>query len=561
MPSPWSALVRLGVVLAAVASLLVLRRLSSQRWGRTLRARFISGIPWGTFLTACGLLAVYLFVQSGLAAPRAPVSLPFRAWSYLYPLGMVFAPFAHAGLGHLVSNLIGTLALAPLAEYAWGHYPTERGSQTFTSLATNPFARVLAVPVAVVFVGLFTSLFSIGPIIGFSGVVFAFAGFALVRYPLATVVAFAASGTLRLVYDAIQNPVTTASAEPSFGLPWWAGIAIQAHAIGLLAGVLLGVVLCRRRDIEIPLGRLWLGTLIFTVGQSLWAVYWFRGNGTFVLFRAIGTILVFALALLVAASVAAPGRFVKRWPFVGGLERRWVAAVVLLLALAALSAPAIPVNLTTIDTTEDRVLAAGGDRIGGPTENGTLDPDLGVRDYTVTYAENVTNRQVSVLDVSTFGETTQVNASGVIVESERRHLWTLAVRKSRLEFAGCATVRLGGLGWAERVNVSRTGWRTVGGERAYAIRFNRLDENAQLAYLSESATAEPIIAGKNVSVAPRRRGFSLVVSRANETLGRAPLPKNGTTRAANLTFSRQGNRLFAATGETRVRVGRKETYR
>ncbi|HET7322716.1 MAG TPA: rhomboid family intramembrane serine protease [Halococcus sp.] len=556
MPSLWLTLTRLILIFVVVLSLVIVWRLDTQNRVRMLRTRFIGGIPWGTVLVVLGLLFVYLFIQGGFLNWNQPVVLPFRAWSYLYPLGMVLAPFSHAGPNHLTGNLIGTLALAPLAEYAWSHYPTEHDSQANAVLPTNPVGRVLAVPLVTIVAGLFTSFFSLGPVIGFSGVVFAFAGFALVRYPLSTVVAFSASSVLSVVYTAIRNPVTVASAEPSFGLPWWATIAIQTHAIGLLFGVLVGVALFRRREGHPSAGRIWLGTLIFVVAQSFWAVYWFRGHGSFVLFRALGTVLVFALALLVAASIAAPGRFSITRPLVGGTERRATAAVVILLALAALSAPAIPVNLTTVDTPDRAAIAADG--IDNPS--GTLSA-LTVREYTVTYAENVTNQKVAVFDISAFGETTEVNTSGVIVTNEHRQIWVPAVRESKLAFAGCATVRLGGIGWTERVTVSRTGWKTIGGEHAYVIRFSRGEEKKRIAYLSEPATAEPTIRGKNVSIMPSRKGFRLVVSWANRTLGRAPLPKNGTTtHAANLTFSRNGKKLFVSVGETRVRIAKTEKY-
>jgi membrane associated rhomboid family serine protease len=549
MPSPWLVLTRVGVLLAVAISFLAVRRFGNQRWAAALRARFLMGVPWGTVVTVWLVLFVYLFVQGGLWNWFQPVALPFRAWSYRYPLGMVLAPFSHVSPSHLFGNLVGMLALAPLAEYAWDHYPTERGSATFSSLRTNPFARALAVPAAAVLAGLFTSFFALGPIIGFSGVVFAFAGFALVRYPLSTVVAFSASEAIGLVYNAVRNPVVEASAEPSFGTPWWADIAIQAHAIGLLLGVLVGIAVFRRRAGRPSAGRLWLGTLVFAVGQSLWAVYWFRGNDTFVLFRALGAVLVFSLALLVAASVAASGRFPSKRALIGGVERRGAAAVVILLALAALSAPAIPVNLMAFDTSE-AALAAG----TGP------DDALSVRDYSVTYAENVTNQLVSVFNISVLGETTAVEASGVIVESERRHIWTAAISADRLAFTGRETVRLGGLGWAATVAANRNGWRVVGGERVYNVYLDGPSDGRQLTYLSEPATAALTIRGKNISIAPQRDGFAIVVSRHNDTLGRAPLPDNGTVRAANLTFSRDGKRLFVSVGETRVRVAKQEDY-
>ncbi|WP_228842315.1 rhomboid family intramembrane serine protease [Halococcus agarilyticus] len=557
--APWQTLARIAVPLAAAISLVAIYRLDGGEWGERLRARFLAGIPWGTLLTAGGLLGVYLFVQNGLGSWYWPVVLPFRAWSYLYPLGMGVASFAHVGPGHLIGNLVGVCTFGVVAEYAWGHYPAERGASTFSSLRTNPFARVLAVPAAAVAVGLVVAVFSIGPVIGFSGVVFAFAGVALVRYPVTTVLALSAGGVVRLVYRALRNPVVEASAEPSFGTPWWAGIAIQAHAIGLLIGILIGVALCRRRSVRPPPGRLWLGTLLFAVGQSLWAVYWFRGNGEYVLFRAVGAVLVFGLALVVAASVAAPDRLTLPRPDVprlgrierlgelgrgGTIRRRAASAGVIALALAVLAAPAVPVNLTTVDAPTEEVFASG----AGTGPQPGIDADVAVRDYTVTYTENITNRKVSVFDVSAFGETTQVRASGVIVESDERHVWTTAIQASELAFDGWSVVKLGGLGWSETVAAKRNGWQVVGGGNAYKVYLNGPGEGRQLAYRSAPATAGPVIAGKNVSLAPRQKGFDLVVSRNNETLGSVALPDRGnSTRAANLTFDGR-KRLFVGSG-------------
>jgi membrane associated rhomboid family serine protease len=551
MSSPWLVLTRVGVALAVVLSALVAWRLDARDRTTALRARFLAGIPWGTLLTVLGVLAIYLFVQGGFWHWYGPLALPFRAWSYRSPLGIALSSFAHVSPNHLLGNLVGTLALAPLAEYAWGHYPDEQGPKP--PLVRDPIARMLAIPAAALLVGLFVALFAIGPVIGFSGVLFAIAGFALVNYPLATVVALTASDVIRRVYTAIQNPVVQASADPSFGAPWWAGIAIQAHAIGLLVGVLAGIVFVRRRETGPTAGRLWLGTVLFAVSQSLWAVYWFRGNGAFVLYRALGVVLVFGLALLVVASVVATGRVPKAIPFVGGNERWAGAAVVVLLALAALSAPAIPVNLTTVESSTARAATT--------PANATADQSdvITIRDYTVRYAENVTNQQVSIVDVTAFGESTTVNASGVIVTSDRRHIWTTAVRASRLAFTGRAAIRLGGLGWDERIRISRTGWR-AGDDHAYKIWLNRSGES-RVGYRSAPATVDATIRGKNVSIVPQREGFELVVSRANETLGRTTLPNNGTTRAANLTFSREGRTLFVATGRTRVPIAKRERYR
>ncbi|AZH25678.1 rhomboid family intramembrane serine protease [Haloplanus aerogenes] len=544
-------LFRLAVLcslLGAVVAILALDR-PRGRWGAHLRSRFVMGLPWGTLVSAGGVLAVYLFVQGGWAHWNAPVTIPFRAWSYFYPLGMATAAFAHSGSGHLIGNLVGTLVLAPIAEYAWGHFPRERGVQTFTSPLTNPYVRAFVVfPAAVVAVGLFTAFFALGPVIGFSGVVFAFAGFALVRYPIVTVVAVVAGNTLRTLYGALQNPTISASAGPSYSSPWWADIAIQGHAIGLLAGFLLGVWVLRGRGDDRPsAARVAIGVVLFGVAQSLWAVYWYRGGETYVLYRAAGLALVVLLATLVAATVAtsaSPLIPVPDRPDAVRAVPRWrIGATVLLLCTAALAGPAVPVNLTT--TTSDDL----------PSQS---DP-IQVRGYEVTYAENVPNGMVSIIDVEAFGETTQVNTSGVIVRNRERGIWMTAVSKGRLDFTGTTFVRVGGVGWRETVRVERRGWNAIGGGTVYKVNLVYGDRNVT-AFTSAPVQADPVVAGRNVSVEAAPAGFRLNVSLGNRS-ATGPIPAvNETTSIGGLEFTNSDGRIYAINGATRVRVAQAETY-
>jgi membrane associated rhomboid family serine protease len=546
-----ATLFRLAVLLSllvAFAAVLALDR-PRGRWGAHLRSRFVVGVPWGTLVSAVGVLAVYLLLQGGWSSWNTPVTIPFRAWSYFYPLGLGTAAFAHSGPGHLIGNLVGTLVLAPLAEYAWGHFPRERGVQTFTSPLTNPYVRAfVAFPVAVFGVGLFTAAFALGPVIGFSGVVFAFAGFALVRYPIATVVAVSAGNALRTLYGALRSPTVSASAGPSYSSPWWADIAIQGHAIGLLAGILLGTWLARARGDDRPsAARVVVGVALFGIAQSMWAVYWYRGGETYVLYRAAGVALVVSLATLVAATVAASDRSLIPTPDRSDTVRsvpRWqIGATVLLLCTAALAGPAVPVNLTT---------ASSGDL------SGQSDP-ITVRDYEVTYAEDVPNGMVSVIDVEAFGETTQVNTSGVVVRSRERGIWMTAVSKGRLDFTGTSWVRLGGVGWRETVRVERQGWNAVGGGTVYRVALVYGDRNVT-AYTSPSARAEPVIAGRNVSVEATPEGFQLNVSVKNRS-ATGPVPAvNETASVGGLDFINVDGRVYAVNGGTRVRVARAETY-
>ena len=540
----------LGASLFVAAVVVVALDRPAGRWGARLRSRFLAGVPWGTLVATGVVLSVYLFVQSGWNNWYTPVTIPFRAWSYFSPVGVATAAFAHTGPAHLLGNLVGTLTLAPLVEYVWSHFPRERGTQTFTSPLTNPYVRAFVVfPAAVVGVGLFSAVFAVGPVIGFSGVVFAFAGFALVRYPITTVVALTAGSGVRTLYRALQQPTTTASAGPSYSSPWWADIAIQGHAIGLLVGVLLGVWLVRARgdDDRPSAARVALGVVLFGVAQSLWAVYWFRGGGTFVLYRAGGLALVVLLAALVGATVAASARpLVATRPdgdSLGSLPRWQVGATALVLCTAAVAGPAVPVNL------------------GAPADGdlpGDADP-VTVRGYEVTYAEDVPNGMVSVVDVDAFGETTRVNTSGVIVRNRERGIWMTTVSADRLDFQGTARVRVGGIGWRETIRVERRGWNTVGGDTTYRVRL-RYRGNNVTAYTAPPARADPTIAGRNVSVVSTAEGFRLAVSFDNQS-ATTPVPApNETASAGGLEFVNDGGRIYAIDGSTQVRVARQETY-
>jgi membrane associated rhomboid family serine protease len=539
---------RLAVVVALLGSVVAVAVLDARRTALAtrLRRRLILGVPWGTLLTAGGVLAVYLFLQGGATGWRTPATIPFRAWSFFYPLGVVTSPFAHSGPNHLLGNLVGTLALAPVVEYAVGHYPRERGAHSFGSLRQNPYARALAVPGAAVVVGLVTGAVAVGPVIGFSGVVFAFAGAGLAIYPIRTVVALAAARVGSLAAAAVRTPVTVARAEPTFSSPWWADVAVQGHAVGLLAGVLVGVWLGRRGVVDRPSPlRTYVGVLLFGVAQSLWAVYWFRGEGEFVLYRAVGLALVALLGLVVAGSVAASARpLLGSGPAGESLRTipRWQAAsVVLLLAFATLAGPGVAVNLAT---TSDDPLPG--------------DPVV-VRDYEVTYAEDVENGMVSVVDVEAFGETTRVTTSGVIVRSERRHAWLTAVPKSRLAFAGRTVVRVGGVGWQDRVVVTRRGWNAVGGNATYRVTFGH-DNTTRVVYRAPPANASPTVDGRNVTIRTAPPGFRVAVTYLNQTRS-APVPTgNATTTVFGLTFERDGRDLVATRNDTRVAVATEERY-
>lgn len=543
-PSWLPAPEQVGIPLVVLLSLVLVWRLDRPRgqWGRRLRSRFLFGVPWGTLVSILGVLAVYLFVQQGMARWRAPLTVPFSSWSYFYPLGWLLGPFSHAGPGHLVGNLTLTVAVAPLAEYFFGHFSTRRGENPFSSWTTNPWVRAFVLfPLGVFLVGLATSVFAWGPIIGFSGVAFAFVGFALVRYPLLTVVAVSGQGVIRTTYRAMRDPVITGAASSSYGPPWWFGVAVQGHVLGLLLGVLLGVVVLSRRRERPGALRLWTGGVVLGISLTIWAIWWYRGESTYVLYRGAGVMFVVALAAVTTIAAAA-----DRNPFLGEVSLQQVGVVALTLGLAVMAGVALPVNATALD---DASVPGDG-------------PAVEVGEYVVTYAEGVDNEKISVVDVSLFGETTGVTTSGVVVVNENREIWTREVSKGQLAYAGRSAVRVGGVGWSEVVRVQRRGWSVLDGGTAYQVRLRGPDDDGWThTFASDPAVAGPTLANGTVAVVPQDGEFLVHLRRNNSTVGQAPVPEPGeNVTLGGIEFEREGRKLFAAFGETHLRVASMESY-
>ncbi len=541
-PPPWLPLTEIGIVAAVVVSTLLIGWLDRTRGlGVIRRRRLLVGIPWGTIVSILFVLAVYLFIQDAWTNWNAPVVIPYRSWSYLYPLGVIVSGFAHNGVGHLTGNLVGTLVLGSLAEYAWGHFPSRRGSHSFSTPWRNPYVRAFVVfPATVIGVGILTSLLSWGPVIGFSGVVFAFAGFAFVRYPLVTVIALSADDVVNVVYRALQDPVIVSRAKPSFSQPWWAGIAVQGHLLGLFIGIVLGAVALNYRD-EPGAVRRWIGGVLVAGSLSLWAIWWFRGNSQFVLYRGLGVIFIFVLASLITVAL----RLATSDRAFHGVPWRTLGVLTLVFPILVIGFVAVPLNLGT-GTTDD---------IAQDT------PTVEVRDYSITYAENVTNRQTNVINLSILGETTAVRASGVIVRSDRRNIWTQAVSRSRLAFSGTARVRVGGLGWRETVTVTRQGWMLNGNGTAYRVWLRDPAGSWRQAYRSEPVFAEPTLAGKRIGVRPLPKGFFLELKENGSSVGLLPLPRNNTSVSGEgITVTREERKLVATFNRTRVTIAKRETY-
>ncbi len=601
----------LAVVVAAslIGSIAVVRWIHrpAQRWRDVARARLVYGIPWGSLVVIVFVLAVYLFVQSGLADFDDPVTIPFRTWSYFYPLGMATASFSHAGPGHLIGNLAGTAVVAPIAEYAWGHYPDERDPVRTDSWAADPRVRAIVVfPLVVIGVGLGMSLFGLGPVIGFSGVVFALAGFALVQYPIVTIVAtLGVQDVVLRLYYALQEPIRVYTAEPSPpSAPSWASIAIQGHALGLFVGFVLGIALLRRRHSRPDPLRLWLAVLLFGFSKGLWAIYWFGGENTFVLYQGPGVAVVSILALVVTLSMTASDT-----PLLSPRLRQLVAHSDDGTAQAATTGPlSVERPLELAGSARDRVVTAHLERVrelasetssdrdagllstltrrrvallavvgvlailGGiavPTNflvvddaTASSDSALQIQDYTIEYVEGVPNEYVSGIGIEAIESDEGLESSGVIVASERREIWLEVISTQRLAFTGEETVTVGGPGWREAVHVERNGWDPVGNDTVYQVWLWEDGDGRQLAYESNDSQADVRIAGQNVTIGTDDGTFDLAVNASENTATATTLipAENETTTAGGLTFERDEETIYAAADGTRVAIASKETY-
>ncbi|MCU4753257.1 rhomboid family intramembrane serine protease [Halobacteria archaeon AArc-curdl1] len=665
-------------LVAALAFAWLFASEARERCRAHLERRFLYGVPWGTLVTVAFVFAFYLFAQGGLRNWSEPLIYPFVTWSYFYPTGVLTAGIAHGSVAHLLSNMSATLVLAPIAEYAWGHFSprdeaggekdeeTVRSSDEGTPTGTvddamagsetgrppirtdgagddadeagaeggetgadgserartagilhRPWVRALVIfPGALLGMALLTSTFSMGPGLGFSGAVFAIAGFALVTYPLATVVGVAGGAAVSTVLTALNTPIVRAGIEtgpPS--PPGWAGIGFQAHMLGFLVGVLLAIgLLAVRTDRQQPrpsAGRLFGATVLFGLAQSLWLLAFPGGEDTFVLYRGAGVVLVFLLAIGITLAATGSTRPLPRvfssasrvpsrrqvsafWliflgivlvgtvvgaffsseplapvagvagfvvflfavpalvalfpdrfrPGSGPVTRRQTVTVCLLVFTVLVAAPSLPLSLGVVD---DGTVPAGEVKAG---------------DYAVSYAENATSGQTPAVD---FGDDELFSSqqSGVIVVSEDRELWTVAVREEVLAHEGNETVHVGGFGWRETITVDRHGWNVVGNDTAYVVDLE-LDGETTRSFASEPSTANVRLDGHELTVVPGEE-ISMQVTRDGETVGEVAIPPVGERVSVGplevRTEAVDGDvRVLVDDGDTQVQVAERERF-
>ncbi len=647
-----ATLTRVGVVVTVLAALVfAVSLVGRERLWNGLTDRFLYGVPWGSLLVIAGVFAFYLFAQSGLRHWSEPVTLPFRSWAYPYATGMLSAGFAHASPSHLLGNMLATVVLAPIAEFVWGHYPHEQTKadrsqpsrpgdrqppstpdpaefdgrpaderlQTWKQPATDqspnasgtgpdpeldedaksgdpkrrlrdrPVVRALVIfPGIVLLVSLLTSLYALGWSLGFSGTVFAFLGFVLLRYPIPTAVALLGVSLLNTVLNTLLTPVLRATAESGPPRPpAWAGVNVQAHMLGFLIGVLLALALLWHRDERPDPVRLFVATVLVASAQGLWQLAT-ASDGVFIRYQGLGVIFVLLLAVLVTYVAASENTTVSgRIPLaVRGLATLWLIAVVaaaggafslygtgtmVVLAVTAIApllalpgaALLVPGGVLRREMTTRRMLFAAvllvtvvialpsvagnaADIDGDSVPDGAITVD----DYHVSYAENVSHGRVGSSD------------SGLVVVSEQRYIWSVAVTDAVLAHRGSASVPVGDIGWRETVEAERSGWSVVGNDSVYVVDLET-DERSVRSFTSEPSQTSVKLADSRITLVPEDDAFLLNVTREGDVVGSTPVPAvNETASIGDLTFAtekRDGTAtVFVSTDGARVAFAEKE---
>lgn len=522
MPVEWPWSVAVVAVVAVLVWLVDRRRPDLVRdVVEAARRRWVWGLPLGSIVVILMNIVAYLTLQRGLWHYGDPLALPYYSWSFRYPLGVLTSPLTHAGPGHLGGNLASAAVVLPAVEYVIGHRD-----------ARVPLRRaVLVFPATLYAVGVVVSILSWGPVIGFSGVLFVTVGFLLVVSPAAAVVALLGGRMVGVVASAIASPVVLESASTEFVRPWWANVAVESHALGLMLGVAAGVLFVRRRRRAVDGIHTGVAFLVVAVMQSLWAV-WMTTDGGFVLYRAGGVALVAGGAVLLGALVEIES---TAEPLVTQERIELARAVVLVGFVApilAFAGVAVAVNATGVVDT-------------GPTA------DVQVRDYRIGYGEGVPNGWMAAVPFLDWTGA-DANASGVIVQSQRREIWIEQVAADELRQRGTASFHVGGPTWERRITAERRGMESVTGNETYAV---AVSDGTERRWVFDGPTASTATRVGRWRVRLEQRGPESVVVLDDGDRVRRVWLRDRPTSTGGVTVTRRDGRIRVTASNASAVVG------
>jgi hypothetical protein len=186
-----------------------------------------------------------------------------------------------------------------------------------------------------------------------------------------------------------------------------------------------------------------------------------------------------------------------------------------------------------------------------------------VRDYTVTYAEDVPDQYISAPSLPLY-QGPSVQQSGVIVVSESRNIWEVSTSARELAFSGETTVVLGDATWRETVYINRTEWRVSGGNTTYKVYGRHGEEPRRELFASDPALADPILNDSRIQIRPTAEFYEIAVFRGGTLLGTAEIPADDqNVTLGGIDFERDGRALVARTDGTELqiaeyRLGRRE---
>ena len=515
-----------ALIFLALAAYLVRPSVLHEAVRRT-RARFVAGLPLGTFVIV-GVNVAFFFVAQR-AYTGDVLTVPYLSWSYTYPTGFLTGPVGHANVSHIVGNLTAAVVFAPVVEYIVGHKVDLSGEPS-----RHPVVRALVgVPLAWYGVGVFLSLFSWGPSIGFSGVVYFFFGFVIVFYPVVSVGLIVVTDAFRTLFNALRRPVTASSPGETFVTPSWANVALDGHVLGLLVGVGVAILLARRRGRRIDGYR--VGAAVFVIGlaQGLYAV-WTLDGSTYVLYRAVGVAFVGFLAVLLGYAAEVESSSPPFLQLDAFAPRRAVSVSAVVVPIVVLCVVGFVTGLGSVSTVDNvQTVEVGG--------------------YSVWYGEDVENERVVSVP---FIDAAPVNftVSGVIVTNENRGIWYRVASKERLRTDPSRSFLVGGIGWHDEVEVERVGLRSSTGNSSYSVLVTARNETRAV-YDSPPARTRTTVDGwhLNLTVDDGERAVRMRRGGQSRTV---PL-RNRTFTVEGVTFETDDGSVIVGFGnETRAAVGR-----